>query len=116
MVVENIDKNELRNLIKNHRDEIEIVDVRGPSETDIIKIRDSKLIPMNELQSRINEIDWNKKIVFLCRSGARSGMITNMLSQAGKDVSNLQGGIAECYFDGKGENLEIDSENIDRYF
>ncbi|MCW8965098.1 MAG: rhodanese-like domain-containing protein [Candidatus Pacearchaeota archaeon] len=116
MSVENIHANELRNLIKNHKDEIDIVDIREPSETNIIKIKGSKLIPMNELQKRLDEIDWNKKVIFLCRSGSRSGMITNMLSNIGKDVSNLQYGIAECYFKGKGENLVIDKENIDRYF
>lgn len=116
MVVKNINADELRNLIKNHHDKIEIIDVREPSEHEIIKIKGSKLIPMNELQFRINEIDWNKEVIFLCRSGARSGMIANILSQMGKDVSNLQAGIYECFADGKGENLEIDEEMIDKYF
>lgn len=116
MSVENIDAKELRDLIKNHEKEIEIVDIREPSETSIIKIKGSRLIPREELQSRINEIDWDKRVIFLCRSGARSKMVTDILSASGKNVTNLEYGIAECYFDGKGENLEIDKDNIDRYF
>ncbi len=116
MTIKNISAEELRELIKNHRDKIEIVDVRETQETEIIRIKNSRLIPMNELQSRINEIDWSKQVIFLCRSGARSGMIANILSNSGKDVANLQHGIYECYADGKGENLEIDEDMIDRYF
>ncbi|MEN7982394.1 MAG: rhodanese-like domain-containing protein [Nanoarchaeota archaeon] len=116
MTVKNIEADELRDLIKNNRDEIEIVDVREPQEADIIRIKNSKLIPMNELQSRINEIDWKKEVIFLCRSGARSKMIADILSKSGKEVTNLKYGIHECYADGKGENLEIDKKNIDRYF
>lgn len=116
MAVKNINASELRDLIKNHFNEIEIVDVREPSEHEIIRIKNSKLIPMNELQNRLNEIDWGKEVIFLCRSGARSGMIVNMISQIGKDVTNLQAGIYECFADGKGENLEINEYMIDRYF
>ena len=116
MSVKDINRSELRDLLKNHRNKIEIVDVREPSEHNIIRIKGSKLISMNELQSRINEIDFNKEVIFLCRSGARSRMIANLVSSMGKDVANLQYGIFECYEDGKGENLEIDEEAIDKYF
>ena len=116
MAVKNINANELRNLIKNHRDEIEIIDVREPEENEIIRIKNSKLIPMGKLQKRINEIDFNKKVIFLCRSGARSGYIANILSSSGKDVLNLEFGIYECFADGKGENLELDDELVKGYF
>jgi len=116
MSVKNISADELRNLIKTQRDKIEIIDVRQPEEAEIIRIKNSKLIPMNELQSRLNEIDFNKQVIFVCRSGSRSGMITSILSQMRKDVTNLEHGIYECFADGKGENLEIDESMIDRYF
>ncbi|MGD9276815.1 MAG: rhodanese-like domain-containing protein [Candidatus Pacearchaeota archaeon] len=116
MAVKNINANELRNLIKNHRDKIEIIDVREPSEHEIIRIKNSKLIPMNELQNHLNEIDWEKQVIFICRSGSRSRMIANLVSQMGRDVSNLQYGIYECFKDSKGENLEVNEEMTDKYF
>lgn len=117
MTVKDISANELRDLIKNSRESIEIVDVREPEETNIIKIKDSKLIPLNEIQSRINEIDWNKEVIFLCRSGSRSKMISEILSKTGKSISNLKYGIYECYADGKSEHLEIpDKELVKGYF
>jgi len=117
MSVKNISADELRKLIKNYREKIEIIDIREPEENKIIRVKDSKLIPLNELQQRINEIDWNKDVIFLCRSGARSKMITDILAKMGKEVSNLQYGIYECYADGKGENLEIlDNELVKEYF
>lgn len=116
MSIKNISADELKNLIKNNRDKIEIIDVRQPEESEIIRIKNSKLIPLNELQARINEIDWGKEVIFICRSGSRSGMIASILSNTGKDVSKLARGIYECYADGKGENLEIDEDMIDRYF
>lgn len=117
MTVKNISANELRDLIKNSRDKIEIVDVREPEETDIIRIKGSKLIPLSEVKNRIDEIDWNKEVIFLCRSGSRSKMISEILSKTGKEVSNLKYGIYECYSDGKGENLEIpDEELVKEYF
>ena len=117
MSVKDINRSELRDLLKNHRNKIEIVDVYLFLAARVwIRIKGSKLISMNELQSRINEIDFNKEVIFLCRSGARSRMIANLVSSMGKDVANLQYGIFECYEDGKGENLEIDEEAIDKYF
>ena len=117
MTVKDISADELRELIKNYRDEIEIIDVREPSENKIIRIKGSKLIPLRELRSRIDEIDWNKEVVFLCRSGARSRMIADILSQTGKNVTNLRAGIYECYADGKGDNLEIPNEElVEEYF
>ena len=115
-MIKNISADELRNLIKTQKDKLEIIDVREPDEYKLIHIKDSKSIPMREFQSRLNEIDWDKEVVFLCRSGSRSRAITEALSRAGKDISNLQFGIAECFIEGKGENLEILDENlVERY-
>ena len=116
-MIKNISADELRNLIKNEKDKLEIIDVREPDEYELIHIKNSKSIPMIEFQLRRNEIDWKKEVVFLCRSGGRSNAITQALSRAGKDISNLQYGIAECFIGGKGENLEILEDNlIERYF
>ncbi|MCF7910450.1 rhodanese-like domain-containing protein [Candidatus Pacearchaeota archaeon] len=121
MSVKDISAEELRNLIKNNKSEIEIIDVREPDETNLIKIKDSKLIPLSQFQSRINEIDFSKQVIFICRTGSRSKMISNIISQqlpeAGK-ISNLRYGIFECYKKaGEENNLQILDKNlVEEYF
>ncbi len=116
MSIRDIRANDLRELIKNNNDKIEIIDVREPDEYDIIRIKGSKLIPMNKLQNRLHEIDWSKDVVFICRSGSRSKLMAYRIGAQGKEIKNLRYGIYECYSDGKGENLEVDKSMIGRYF
>jgi rhodanese-related sulfurtransferase len=98
-MVQDIDGKKLKEMIDNEGDELEIIDVREKGEYDEIRIKNSKLIPMAEVGSRIDEIDWDKKVVFVCRSGARSGYIAEMLAQNGKDSINLSGGVYELNLD-----------------
>lgn len=115
MSIQDINAQDLRELIKNKKDNLEIIDVRQPDEYKIIHIKGSKLISMDEVQARLDDIDWNKEVVFICRSGSRSKLVASLIS-GGREVKNLRYGIYECYADGKGENLEIDKEMIERYF
>jgi rhodanese-related sulfurtransferase len=95
MGITNISTNEFKEILDESPDELEIVDVREPDEYAAVKIRNSKLIPLSTIPMRINEIDWNKRVVLVCASGARSSHIAKLLSNAGKDVHNLSGGIYE---------------------
>ena len=116
MAVIDINAQELRELINNKKEKLEIIDVREKDEYGIIHIKGSRLIPMGEIQDRLKEIDWNKEVVFICRSGSRSKISAYMVaSAAGKDIKNLRYGIYECYSD-KGEYLEIDENMIGQYF
>jgi rhodanese-related sulfurtransferase len=115
MPVVDINAEKLRELIKNEKDNLEIIDVREPPEYAIIHIKNSKLIPMNELEERLDEIDWKKKVVFICRSGSRSKLMASLVAKD-KKILNLQYGIYECFTTGKGENLEIDATMIGKYF
>ena len=65
MPIQNINADELRELIKMKKGELEIIDVRQPEEYEIIHIKGSKLIPLNEIQMRMDEIDFNKDVIFL---------------------------------------------------
>lgn len=97
--MQNIDSKKFKKMLDEDGDNIEIIDVREPEEADIVRVKNSKLIPMGELMNRLSEIDWNKKIVFICRSGSRSGYMAQMLEQSGKDVINLDGGIFQLEMD-----------------
>jgi adenylyltransferase/sulfurtransferase len=74
-------------------EELFILDVREPFEYRIANIG-GKLIPLNEVPARLNEIDRDREIVVHCKMGGRSQRAAEFLKQAGYSrVSNLAGGI-----------------------
>jgi molybdopterin/thiamine biosynthesis adenylyltransferase/rhodanese-related sulfurtransferase len=71
-----------------------VVDVREPFEYEIARIEGSKLVPLNELSSRLDELDRSYEIIALCKSGVRSEYAVQLLQAAGYAQSfNLEGGI-----------------------
>jgi phage shock protein E len=72
------------------------IDVRTPDEYECGHIPGAINIPLDQIQYRLDEFkDMPKPLVAYCRSGARSGMATSILMQAGiKDVIN-GGGITD---------------------
>jgi rhodanese-related sulfurtransferase len=76
------------------RDDVLVLDVREPSEYDQGHIPGVTLIPMGQVADRLSEIPKDKTVIVTCRSGNRSGQITDYLRQQGyTDVHNMQGGI-----------------------
>ena len=106
MPVLDIQAKDLREMLKTNRDKVEVIDVREEDEYEELHIKGSKLIPMGELFGRIDDIDWTKEVVFICRSGSRSKMMASLLGAQGKDIKNLRYGIFECQENGGGEFLE----------
>jgi rhodanese-related sulfurtransferase len=90
--MENIDALKLRKMIEDKED-FQLVDVRTPFEFEDGGIRGAKLIPLNELEARMDELDKDKKLVLYCRSGNRSAFAGQILEMEGFDVMNLSGGI-----------------------
>lgn len=73
-----------------------LLDVRQPMEHAQGRLPGSVLIPLNELNYRVKELDPGKKIIVYCRSGARSASATNFLLNSGFDeVFNMVGGIMQ---------------------
>lgn len=71
-----------------------LLDVREPHEFEICKLEGSMLLPLGELETRINELDHDMDIVVICRSGARSEQAVKHLLEAGfKHTQNLVGGV-----------------------
>lgn len=113
-MVTDINAQELNQFIQ--AGEGEIIDVREQDEFDLIRMKNSKLIPMGEILDRLEEIDWNKKVVLICRTGSRSAHIAKKISVHGKDVYNLEKGIKEIYSKDI-ENLVFSNRDlVDRYF
>ncbi|NJN96510.1 MAG: rhodanese-like domain-containing protein [Anaerolineales bacterium] len=71
-----------------------LIDVREPDEYNAGHIPGVTLIPMGEVPDRLSEIPQDKTVVVTCRSGNRSGQITDFLREQGyENVHNMQGGI-----------------------
>lgn len=78
-------------------DNYRFLDVRTESEFLSGHIENSIHIPLQELPSRLDEIEQlkQKDIIVYCRSGARSGKATNLLIKNNFKVQNLSGGILD---------------------
>lgn len=73
-----------------------ILDVRTQTEYDSGHIRNAKLIPLNELSSRLNELNPQDRILVYCAHGSRSATASQTLVDNGFfHVYNMLGGIAE---------------------
>lgn len=85
---------ELKSWIDENKD-FQLIDVRESDELDICKIEKAKNIALGTIPEHLQDIEANKPVVFMCRSGKRSA---NALFFAEKKVSNtemynLNGGI-----------------------
>ncbi|MBT8316691.1 MAG: rhodanese-like domain-containing protein [Lutibacter sp.] len=66
-----------------------VIDVRTPLEFSDGHVKGSKNIVLNNIPSAVDEIKGlNKKVIAVCRSGARSGQATSFLKKNGIDVIN----------------------------
>jgi len=94
MNVKEIDAKELAAWIEDASKDFRIIDVREPMEIAQGSIPGAEPMPMSTLGNRLAEIGQDKEVVFICRSGARSGQVCAYLAQNGYDkVYNLRGGV-----------------------
>ena len=78
-----------------------ILDVRQPEEWADAHIPGATLIPLGDLESRINEVPKDQEIVVVCRSGNRSATGRDILKQAGfSQVTSMAGGLNEWKAEG----------------
>jgi adenylyltransferase/sulfurtransferase len=71
-----------------------LIDVREPYEYEIARIEGSQLIPLGELESRLNELPRTGTLIMHCHSGGRSERAVLLLQESGfENAVNLAGGI-----------------------
>ncbi len=71
----------------------QIVDVREDSEVAQGRIPGSLHIPLGQLGVRMGELDRQRPVIAVCRSGNRSGFATTLLVSAGYTCDNMAGGM-----------------------
>jgi molybdopterin/thiamine biosynthesis adenylyltransferase/rhodanese-related sulfurtransferase/molybdopterin converting factor small subunit len=92
--LEEITATELRQRLDRGQD-LQVIDVREPSEYEIARIAGTRLIPLGQVVARMNEIDPSRETVMHCKAGVRSAKAIAALKQAGFPgrLINLKGGI-----------------------
>jgi len=72
-----------------------LIDVRTEPEYTNDHIDGAFLIPLQELSSRIQELNdyKSKELIMVCRSGNRSGQATTYLNNNGFNAKNMLGGM-----------------------
>ena len=82
--------------LREHLHEVELVDVRSRAEFEgeLGHLEGSKLMPLDEIRTRMEEIPTTRPVVFICQTGKRSAMAATLLRKAGRvQVANLAGGL-----------------------
>jgi rhodanese-related sulfurtransferase len=70
-----------------------LLDVREADEWQAGRAPGAQWVPLGALTERVDELPRDRRIVAVCRSGARSGRATEFLNGHGLDVVNLAGGM-----------------------
>jgi len=83
---------DLENLIQQG---YQLIDVRENDEWDAGHYKSATHIPMQSIIENIDRLMADKKYIFVCRSGARSGRVTNYVNSVDIESYNLSGGMKE---------------------
>jgi|ERR1700722_947263 rhodanese-related sulfurtransferase len=71
-----------------------VLDVREPWEIELASLPGTLNIPLNEVPTRLGELDPHAPLVVMCHAGGRSRRAAEFLSARGfTHVANLAGGI-----------------------
>lgn len=75
-------------------DQIQLVDCREQNEWDAGRVEGAVHIPLNAIMAGAGtDLDPQKPVVVICRSGNRSELATMMFQARGFQAHNLEGGI-----------------------
>lgn len=93
MNIPEIDVHTLKSWLDAGRDLV-LLDVREPNELEVSVLPGVINIPLKSVESRLDELDPSKETIVICRSGMRSGTITELLRAYGfKSAYNMAGGM-----------------------
>ena len=84
---------ELASLLEKSPEKIDLIDVRRTDEYSEVNIPAARNIPLHLLSLRMSEVDKTKQVIFICRSGARSGQGCTLAESEGIKTYNLTWGM-----------------------
>ena len=98
--INEVDVDELHSLISS--DDVVLVDVRSHAEVAQGSIPGASHLPLHLLPLQLNQLPSDKKVVFYCRTGARSAQACLYAANQGSDNTiNLRGGIVAWVRNGR---------------
>ena len=98
-VPQNVSPKQAAELIAEH--DAQLIDVRETHEWEAGRIEGATHIALAQIPTEAESLDRERPVVFQCRSGSRSAMVTNAFRSAGYDAYNLAGGLLEWVADGR---------------
>lgn len=72
---------------------VQLVDVRFPNEWDAGRLPGAVHIQSDYIYDRLDELDRDRLVLAVCRTGSRSATVVEMLSGEGFRSENLEGGL-----------------------
>ena len=81
--------------VRARRQDIQVLDVREDDEWTAGRIDGAVHIPLGELDLRVTELDPDRPVVTVCRSGGRAGKAAELLGAAGLHAEVMDGGMTQ---------------------
>ena len=72
--------------------EVQLVDVRSPSEFAAGHIPGAANIPMDQIEARLQDLCLGVPVVLICQAGTRARMTADLLASGEREVAVLEGG------------------------
>ena len=79
--------------VNSRRDQVQLLDVREDDEWSAGRIDGAKHIPLSQLPARLGELDRDRTVVTVCRSGGRAGKAAELLNGSGWTAEVMEGGM-----------------------
>ncbi len=79
--------------VQDSRSEVQILDVREDGEWAAGHIDGAVHIPLGQLPQRIDELDAQRPVVTVCRSGGRAAKAADLLTSSGRRAAVMDGGM-----------------------
>jgi rhodanese-related sulfurtransferase len=84
-----VDSNEARTMLESETLNMVVIDVRRDDEWVTGHVTGAIHIPVDDLPFRIDEVPRDKKVLFICAAGVRSGLACEIAASMGYDVEKL---------------------------
>ena len=84
-----VDSAEAHSMLESDPDNTVVVDVRRDDEWVTGHARGAIHIPVDDLAGRIGEVPQDKKVLFICAAGVRSGLACEVAASMGYEPENL---------------------------
>lgn len=88
----------IKELLKLDLNKIQLIDIREEYEWNIFHLKESKLIPKDELINRLWELNKDEEIYLICRTWQRTWFMTQVLNNLGYKAVNVLWWITEYIY------------------